>query len=65
MENASKALIMAGAVLIGIMILGSAIYLFNSFSDTTSNVVSVFEQKRISEFNAQFMKYENKTLRCT
>ena len=35
MENASKALIMAAGVLIGILILSLAVYLFVSFGNTS------------------------------
>ena len=37
MENASKALIMAASVLLGVMILSVGVYLFYVYSDYSSN----------------------------
>ena len=38
MENASKALLMAGGVLIGLLIIALAVYLFTSFGTTSAEV---------------------------
>ena len=40
MENASKALIMAGGVLIGVLIISLAVYLFVSFGQTSAEINS-------------------------
>ena len=60
MENASKALIMVAGVLIGIMILSLAVYLFATFGATSAEMHGQIEQDRINQFNAQFTKYEGK-----
>ncbi|OKZ74172.1 MAG: hypothetical protein BHW00_05485 [Clostridium sp. 26_22] len=58
MENASKALIMAGGVLIGVLIISLAVYLFVSFGQTSAEINSQNAQKQINQFNSQFTSYE-------
>lgn len=60
MENASKALIMAAGVLIGIMILSIAVYLFATFGATSADVHQQNEANRVNQFNTQFTSYEGK-----
>lgn len=57
MENASKALIMAASILLGIMIISVAVALFNSFGGFGKEIMTQIEQAQIAEFNAQFLKY--------
>lgn len=57
MENASKALIMAGAVLIGIIILALMVYLFNAASSMRSAYSNNVNTTRMTEFNTKFTKY--------
>lgn len=57
MENASKALLMVATVLVGILILSIGVYLFSIFGDFSSETAKQIEEKKISEFNAQFYKY--------
>lgn len=57
MENASKALIMAGSVLLGVMLLSIATVLFFTFSDYSAGVYKQMEDTRINEFNTQFLKF--------
>ena len=57
MENASKALIMAAGVLIGILILSLAVYLFVSFGTTSAELHRQNDANRTNEFNTQFTKY--------
>lgn len=61
MENASNALIIAGAILIGVMVLSVGIYLVNSFGDTSSQINKQIEDTKIAEFNYLFTKYEGLT----
>lgn len=61
MENASKALIMAAGVLIGILVLSLGVYLFAVFGDSSAKIQSRNEQKIVSEFNSQFTAYEGRT----
>ena len=58
MENASKALLMAGGVLIGILILSLAAYLFVDFGSTSAEIHRQNEEKQITEFNSKFTSYE-------
>lgn len=60
MENASKALLMAAGVLVGIMILTIAVYLFSSFGGTSSQIQDNIRKNQISQFNSQFTKYQGK-----
>ena len=59
MENASKALLMAAAVLVGVMIITLGIYLFSIFGDFGSQISDRLEQQQIDEFNSNFYKYED------
>ncbi len=59
MENASKALIMAASVLLGVMILSVGVALFYSFSDFSSTTISKAEDNKIAEWNNNYIKYEN------
>lgn len=63
MENASKALLMAASVLIGILILSLAVYLFVSFGSTSAEMHQQIETQQIAQFNSQFTSYEVKN--CT
>ncbi len=57
MENASKALIMAASVLLGVMIITIGVYLYSIFGDYSSQISYNLAQKEINEFNSQFTKY--------
>lgn len=57
MENASKALIMAAGVLLGVMLISFAVYLFSVFGDYSGEVQSQMEVRRVEAFNTQFTKY--------
>ena len=61
MENASKALIIAGAILLAILLISLGIMIFNQAQDTVDN--SGMSQAEITAFNNKFLKYEgdNKT----
>ena len=58
MENATNALLMAGGILIGILILSLGAYLFVSFSGSVATMQSQIEQDQVNNFNAQFLKYD-------
>ncbi|MBQ2938368.1 MAG: hypothetical protein IJE05_05805 [Clostridia bacterium] len=60
MENASNALVMAGGVLIGILIISLAVYLFVDFGTTSAQIHQQTEERQITEFNSKFTSYENK-----
>lgn len=57
MENASKALLMAATVLLGVMIISVGVVLFNSFSDFARDTTGKVEETRIAEWNQQYLKY--------
>jgi len=57
MENASKALIMAATVLLGVMILTIGVYLFWTYAEYTSDAYAQMEANQIAQFNSQFLKY--------
>lgn len=61
MENASKALIMAAGVLIGLLILSLAVYLFATFGATSAELHKENDASRINQFNTQFTQYEGKS----
>lgn len=56
MENASKALIIAGAILLAILLISLGIMIFNQAQDTVNN--SGMTQAEITTFNNKFLKYE-------
>lgn len=58
MENASKALLMAAAVLFGVMILAVGTFLFFSLGQYGRGIEEDKENVRISAFNSNFTKFE-------
>ena len=60
MENASKALIIAGGVLIGILIMSLGVYLFMNFGATSAEIHKQVEEQQLVEFNTKFTSYEGK-----
>lgn len=58
MENASKALIIAGAILLAILLISLGIMIFNQAQDTINN--SGMTQAELTAFNQKFTKYEGK-----
>ena len=59
MENASRALLIAAGVLVGVLLLSLAVYLFTIFGNFGSEMSIQMNQENISEFNSQFTKYES------
>ena len=62
MENASKALLMAAVILISVIILSIAVYLFTYFSDYARGVEDDVRANQIAQFNSQFLSYQGKEL---
>ena len=60
MENASRALIMAGGVLIAILLLTLFSYLFGQMASSTSSIYQSIEKHEKDEFNQQFLNYEGR-----
>ena len=59
MENASKALIIAGAILISIVLIGIGVLIVNSTQGITDEVGSQFSTQEKQAFNRQFESYES------
>lgn len=60
MENASKALIIAGAILLSILIIAIGMYIYNSSTNSITNAAGQISQQDIQAFNNQFIMYEGK-----
>lgn len=60
MENASKALLMAAGVLIGMLVLSLMVYLFVSFGTTSKEIRQEQVEKQLNQFNTQFTSYVGK-----
>ena len=56
MENASKALVIAGAILLAILLISLGIMIFNQAQDTVTN--SGMTEAELTAFNNKFLKYE-------
>ena len=55
MENASKALIIAGAILLAILIIGLGMYIYNTSSGVFDN--NQLKEQQAKTYNDQFEKY--------
>lgn len=64
MENATKALIMAAEVLVGVMIISVGVYLFRTYGDFSSGTNKEIEDAQIAEFNQQFQKFYGTTTKA-
>ena len=60
MENASKALIIAGAILLAILIIGLGIYIYNQASNSISD--TGMDKIAVRQFNGKFEPYLDKVL---
>lgn len=62
MENASKALLIAGGILLAILILGLLALLLSSLSSNQLAEEKKTEAKQLQEFNQQWEAYNKKAL---
>ena len=60
MENATKALIIAGSILIVILLIAMGVSIFKSTSGTTDQVDSTMQTTEMAMFNNQFTMYAGK-----
>lgn len=60
MENASKALLIAGAILLCILIIAIGMFIFNSASSTITDSMTSLSTQEIDAFNNQFTSYEGR-----
>ena len=58
MENASKALIIAGAILISILLISVGIIIMNAINNPVDSAATSADEYAIQQFNAKFTKYE-------
>lgn len=61
MENASKALIIAGAILLAIAIIGVGMAVFNNASDSVSG--TDISSEEVTAYNSEFDSYEGNAVR--
>lgn len=57
MENASKALIIAGAILLSILIIAIGMFIYNSAQSTINESITSFSTQEIDAFNNNFESY--------
>ena len=62
MENAAKALLIAGAVLIAILLISITIYIINSSTKPTKEGIAQMSETEISMFNSKFLGYAGKNV---
>lgn len=60
MENASKALIIAGAILISILLIAISMYIYNSAQGTINNAGSKMSENEKSMYNSSVTPYSGK-----
>ena len=58
MENASKALIIAGAILISILIIAIGMYIYTSSTGSITDAMSQMDTQAVEAFNANWTNYE-------
>lgn len=58
MENASKALIIAGAILISILLISVGIIIMNAINNPVDQAATGADEYAIQQFNAKFVKYD-------
>lgn len=56
MENASKALIIAGAILLSILIIGLGMFIYQQAADVTGS--ANMDAQQVQAYNAEFLSYE-------
>ena len=57
MDNASKALIMAGAILIAVAIVGIGIYIFTTANSMTDDALNQIDALTVQSINSQLEQY--------
>lgn len=63
MENMSKALLMAGGVLIAILVISLFAYMFTSMSGVFQSKEDIKYAEEIEEYNKEYLSYNRKLLR--
>lgn len=65
MENASKALLMAGGILIALMVIGALLLMFNQIGDYQKSQSSSVKDSQLAAFNQEFVKYTDSEIKGT
>ena len=65
MENATKALLMAGSVLIALVILGALGLMFNNLTTYQQTNVQTERETQVVDFNNQYASYNRNDVRGT
>lgn len=60
MENASKALLISGGILIAMLIISIGVVLFSNSSELGSSYEQTLESTEIQKFNEKFLKFEGR-----
>ena len=60
MENAAHALIIAGSVLIGLLIIGALVFTYREITDSEGSKQEQIRIQQIDEFNKQYTSFEKK-----
>jgi len=60
MENASKALLMAAGVLMGILVLSLIVYIYATFSDSTQKSMEQIKLNETVAFNSKYLAYDGR-----
>jgi len=58
MENATKALLIAGGVLLFVLLATFAMFMFRSMSQSVSRYYDAMDEQEVREINQQFLNYE-------
>lgn len=62
MENASKALLMTGSILIGIILLSLAVYVYNIMTEAEKMKASTLTEEQLIKYNQEFLAYDKKLM---
>ena len=62
MENASKALLMAGGVLIGLLVIGALVLMVNQLGSYQKQNVGTEQEKQIAQFNQEFTRFTDQRI---
>lgn len=62
MENASKALLMAGGILIALLVIGALVLMFSNLQDYQIKTNASNQQTEVANFNNQFEPYNKNNL---
>ena len=60
MENATKALLIAGSILVAILLIAVGLRIFNSTNGTSESAKTTMQTTAVATFNTQFVAYTGK-----